>query len=423
MDKTRKRLKDYEAKLIGHALKPHDKGRDTARYTITQEEWEVILDYRKTPKERNFVETIKKFGKDGKLLSSVEKLQSEPLDVPEDFELSKISTNKTTGQQWLQYLPKRKEDLGELGIKKIFEDVLSKHKKGNYRKIKKSKIKDPKALKATTTDDHVGLEPNPKNNGLFKYEYNGGIYKSSIDKVFNSIIKEHNIYGKFDLLLIDNLGDEQDGWNGYTTRGGHLLEQNMSNLEVFECCVDTKVNLVTNVVENNIANKVILRNVTNANHSADFSSVINLAVKKIINKIYDNDVVEIDNLTRFMEHRSYGSHGFILTHGKDKDKMFKGLPLVLNDKSVNFINDYIRFYNIKNEFIHVEKGDLHQLGFQKTPNFDYRNFMSLAPPSSWVQHNFGDSYSGYSIQVIPKFTNEISHTDYFLNYKKIEQIA
>ena len=44
--------------------------------------------------------------------------------------------------------------------------------------------------------------------------------------------------------------------------------------------------------------------------------------------------------------------------------------------------------------------------------------MSFAPPSSWVQHNFGDSYSGYSIQVIPKNTNEISHTDYFLDYKK-----
>lgn len=44
--------------------------------------------------------------------------------------------------------------------------------------------------------------------------------------------------------------------------------------------------------------------------------------------------------------------------------------------------------------------------------------MSFAPPSSWCQINFGDSYSGYSIQVVPKYSNEISHTDYFLDYKK-----
>jgi hypothetical protein len=99
--------------------------------------------------------------------------------------------------------------------------------------------------------------------------------------------------------------------------------------------------------------------------------------------------------------------------------MFKGLPLKLDDRTINYINDYIRFYDIKSKYIHVEKGDLHQIGYNKCNTFDYRNFMSFAPPSSWVQHNFGDCYSGYSIQVIPKFENEISHTDYFLDYKKI----
>ena len=311
-----------------------------------------------------------------------------------------------------------KEQMGN-----IFDRVLEKHIKGKYRDIKKTKLKDPIALKATTTDDHVGLEPNPNKNALFQYEYNGDIYKESIDKVFNSILKENRTYGKFDFIFLENLGDEQDGYNGYTTRGGHPLEQNMSNVEVFECCVDTKVNLVTNVVENNIANKVIMRNVTNANHSADFSQMINLAVQKIVNRIYSTKVVEIDNLTRFLEHRTYGNHCFIPTHGKDKEKMFKGLPFTLTDKAINFINDYIRFYNITSKFIHVEKGDLHRIGYEKTSNFDYRNFMSLAPPSSWVQHNFGDCYSGYSIQVVPKYTNEISHTDYFLDYKKVELSA
>lgn len=304
-------------------------------------------------------------------------------------------------------------------IEKAIENVLSKFNKEDYIFNPNQHESNLKAIKITISDDHVGLEPNPNGNGLFKYEYNAEIYCNSYEKVFKSVIKEFNTHGKFDLLLLDNLGDEQDGWNGLTTRAGHELPQNMTNAEVFETCIDVKVKMIKSLVENNIANKIILRKVSNDNHSGDFGHTINLAVKKIINLIYSNDIVEVETLTQFLEHRIYGEHCFILTHGKDTKQMFKGLPLKLDDKTINYINDYIRFYDIKSKYIHVEKGDLHQIGYNKCNTFDYRNFMSFAPPSSWVQHNFGDCYSGYSIQVIPKYENEISHTDYFLDYKKM----
>lgn len=304
-------------------------------------------------------------------------------------------------------------------IEKAIDKVLNKFNKEDYIFYPNQHESNLKAIKITISDDHVGLEPNPNNNGLFKYEYNAEIYANSYEKVFNSVIKEFRTHGKFDLLLLDNLGDEQDGWNGFTTRGGHALPQNMTNAEVFETCIDVKVKMIKSLVENNIANKIILRKVTNDNHSGDFGHTINLAVKKIINLIYSNDIVEVETLTQFLEHRIYGDHCFILTHGKDTKQMFKGLPLKLDEKTINFINDYLRFYDINSKYVHVEKGDLHQIGYNKCNTFDYRNFMSFAPPSSWVQHNFGDCYSGYSIQVIPKFENEISHTDYFLDYKKL----
>ena len=304
-------------------------------------------------------------------------------------------------------------------LEKAIDKVLSKFNKECYIFYPNQHESNLKAIKVTISDDHVGLEPNPNNNGLFKYEYNAEIYSNSYEKVFNSVLKEFRTHGKFDLLLLDNLGDEQDGWNGLTTRGGHELPQNMSNAEVFETCIDVKVKMIKSLVENNIANKIILRKVTNDNHSGDFGHTINLAVKKIINLIYSNDIVEVETLTRFLEHRIYGDHCFILTHGKDAKQMFRGLPLKLDDKTINYINDYLRFYDINSKFVHVEKGDLHQIGYNKCNTFDYRNFMSFAPPSSWVQHNFGDCYSGYSIQVIPKYENEISHTDYFLDYKKL----
>jgi len=304
----------------------------------------------------------------------------------------------------------------------VFDGIIQKHLDCfTPIKVTPKKQRNNKACKITITDSHVGMNPNPGNNALFQYEYNSEIYNKSIEKVYNSILKEFTTHGVFDLLLLDDLGDLADGWNGYTTRGGHNLPQNMTNAEVFEVCVDAYVNLIRSLVEANVANKIILRCISNDNHSGDFALVINKGIQKIINLMYSEDIVEVDILERFIEHRTYGDHCFVLTHGKDKEQMKGGLPIVLNDKAIRLINDYIDHYDIDSKYIHVEKGDLHQIGYQRTKKFDYRNYMSFAPPSSWIQHNFGDSYSGYSIQVIPKFSNEISHTDYFIEYDKRKQ--
>ena len=69
------------------------------------------------PNNREFIEVQRKLGKNGELLSSVEKLQSEPIEVPENFEIVKVSTSKTTGQQWVQYQPKKVEtEIQEIAV-------------------------------------------------------------------------------------------------------------------------------------------------------------------------------------------------------------------------------------------------------------------------------------------------------------------
>jgi hypothetical protein len=308
-------------------------------------------------------------------------------------------------------------DDGGLTAEKMSESIDNILSKWDAIKIKGERINkdNKKAIKVTISDSHVGMNPV---DGLFQYEYDANIYQESLDKVFDSVMKEYNTHGTFEVLFLDDLGDLADGWNGYTTRGGHELPQNMSNIEVFETCVDAKVALIRKMVEAKVAKKVMIRSVVNDNHSGDFGYVINLTIKKIINMMYSKKIVDIDILTSFMEARMYGDHCFILTHGKDKKDMRYGLPIVLNEKAMRLISDFIEHYRIDSKYIHVEKGDLHQIGYQKVKRFDYRNFMSFAPPSSWVQHNYGDSYSGYSIQVVPKHSNEISHTDYFLDYKQ-----
>lgn len=391
--KKRLRLTDSEAKFLGLNLS-ENKDQKNARYTITTEQLKEIYVSR---------------GYDLGLINEC---------IQKGISINKVSDYWHKSEHFSLRVREEKQDQS-VKIGDVFDSIIEKHLK-EFTPISRTQPtkKTNKALKVTITDSHVGMNPNPGNNSLFQYEYNSEIYNKSLSKVYNSILKEHSTFGTFDLLLLDDLGDLADGWNGYTTRGGHNLPQNMSNAEVFEVCVDAYVNLIRSLVEANVANKIILRCVCNDNHSGDFALIINKGIQKIINLMYSKDIVEVDILERFIEHRTYGDHCFVLTHGKDKEQMRGGLPVVLNDKAIRLINDYIEHYDIDSKFIHVEKGDLHQIGYQRTKKFDYRNFMSFAPPSSWIQHNFGDSYSGYSIQVIPKFNNEISHTDYFIEYDK-----
>ncbi len=297
-------------------------------------------------------------------------------------------------------------------------DIVANYNPEKIQSIPKVKIDSPVAIKATVSDMHVGLEPNPGGTSLFSYEYNETIFKQNLDKVFNSLCKEYDNQGRFDILVIDDLGDGLDGWSGHTTRGGHPLDQNMSNEEMFRVFVEGKLALIENCIRAGIANEVIVRNVANDNHAGSFASIANMTIQMLLDRTYSKKDVKFHILNRFMEHFHYGDHTFILTHGKDAKHMFKGLPYNLNDKAVSFINDYIDHYNINSKYIHVEKGDLHRVGYDRTKKFDYRNYMSFAPPSAWVAHNFGDCYSGYSVQTIPKFNGEISHTDYYFDLKK-----
>jgi hypothetical protein len=289
----------------------------------------------------------------------------------------------------------------------------------DYKKITvdKSRKDNQSALKVVISDAHVGLDPNPDNESLFGYEYNQDIFHDNMRKVFNHILKEYQDNGTFQVLILEDLGDMVDGYNKQTLRGGHHLPQNMSNKEVFDTCVKARYNLIRNLIECGVANKYIIRSVTNDNHSGDFSWMIHRTVQHMLDLSVDANIKH-DILDRFMEHFVWGDHCFIVTHGKDKTHMKHGLPLVLNDKTVNFIQSYIDHHEINSKYIHVEKGDLHQLGYQRHTKFDYRNYMSFAPGSSWQQHNFGSSYSGFAMQVIPKFSNEIKHTDIFFDLKK-----
>jgi len=276
-----------------------------------------------------------------------------------------------------------------------------------------------KALKVTISDAHVGLDPNPNGYGIYNYKYNADIFFQNLDSVYNSVMAKYNQFGKFDTLFIDDLGDGLDGWNGLTTRGGHDLPQNMSNVDAFKTFVMGKLNLIERLIAANVSDNIECRNVSNDNHSGDFARIANETIKMILDRIYGSGQIGFKILNKFVEHFFYGDHCFILTHGKDEKQRVKNLSLDLTPAIVEFFRSYIDYHGINSKFIHVDKGDLHQLGYKRCNKFDYRNYMSFAPPSFHSSHNYNGSYSGYSIQVIDKHSAQVSHEDYFFDLTKL----
>ena len=323
-----------------------------------------------------------------------------------EYEAKKLTTNPYGGQ-WVRYEKKEVDYLAE--ITNLFKGF-------KFEKIKPFKnSKSQKALKITLADMHVGMSV--KENSLFSYRYNKQDFLNSMDLVYRSAIDEYNANGKFDLLIIQDLGDGLDGYNNQTTRGGHALEQDMSNNEAFKTYIEAKLNLINKLYTSNIANKITVKNTVNCNHAGDFGYMANYAIKLACDNIYKD--VEIDIYERFIEHFFYGEHCFIQCHGKDKKYMKNGMPLRLNPVTETFINQYIDRYQIKSKFIHFEKGDLHQIGYDCRKKFDYINFMSLAPPSNWVQHNCADAYSGFTLQIIEKDKRSPTQKNIFIEYSEI----
>lgn len=103
----------------------------------------------------------------------------------------------------------------------------------------------------------------------------------------------------------------------------------------------------------------------------------------------------IPNLTarvfnKFIDSFEVKDHIFLLSHGKDAKDMFKGLPLVLNDRTENQISELID-YNKLNGTIHFIKGDLHQTATTYAKKFRYKSVGSFFGSSEWIHKNFGNT--------------------------------
>lgn len=404
--KKRVWLSKNEALSLGIIPKENEKNRNQARYSIKEEDWEYIVTQRMNPNQREFVEVIKKLDKNGNLVSTTEKLQSEPIQVPEGFEISKISTSKTTGQQWIQYLPKKEaQEVQEFDI----DSIISKH----IKSVKIPKIKPTKKSKdfdvATITDVHIGMETNKYENSMYPVSWNYNEVIKASEMIVKNIIHEKESND----IYIDDLGDLLDGFDGKTTRGGHDLPQNMTNEQAFDCALQFKINVVEGLLGH--YQNVYVNNICNDNHAGAFGYFVNSAMKSILEIKYKN--VSVTNHRKFINHYYVNDICFVITHGKDDKSLKFGFKPQLKPDSIEKIDQYLKQNNVykKSKLIVFKKGDSHQALFDMctSDDFYYFNYPALSPSSQWVQNNFKkgrrgfvvESYKGLDVYIKPKFIN------------------
>lgn len=345
-------------------------------------------------KQREFIQVSRKLNKDGEVISTTEKLQQVELSSY-NLPVKRVSTNITTGQQWIIQGSSGKD---EVDIKSIIEEAVSKLNITSYT-FKKGEAFEPHTLSNFITDVHAGMDAS---KGFLDYEWNAKILKERFDMNFQQVVQKANLYGRFEVIKLIDLGDTLDGYEGFTTRGGHHLEQNMTTSQQFQLCLEVYIGYIKSLLELDLTNKIEIIRAENDNHGGSFGQVLGVSLETVIKAMFPKANIKFKRQSKFIDFEVYGDFANVYTHGKDKEFMKKNLPYEMNASWSNYLVSIFQKWGILDKKINVYKGDLHRLGFSSNPFFNYYNFRAFSPPSGWVTHNFGASDSGYSIHVIGK---------------------
>ncbi len=262
----------------------------------------------------------------------------------------------------------------------------------------KRKVDNEKSLFLYTSDKHIGALT--KKSSIYKNDYTAEIFRNRLLSLLDEIQYQFELYGRFDTIHFVDLGDALDGFNAKTTRGGHTLPQNLSNEEQFDVFVNVHKEFFDSLVKMDVTNNIKYLATYKDNHSGSFSYFANRALQIYLNHCYPD--IETIILDKFIEHYYYGKHCFLFTHGKDEEDMKHGFPFHLTDKVENYINDYINYFNIKADAIHVIKGDLHRSASEEARRFRYKNVMSVYGGSKWIHTNFGTCKAGINFDIVWK---------------------
>ena len=271
-------------------------------------------------------------------------------------------------------------------VDSLFEHLLtydSKFKNEKFTKQYSNQIPKEETLIIWLSDLHIGAY-NEKFGFYQLPNYDQKEIKRRLDKILSTFAGQfyHNV-------IIVDLGDSIDQYNKETTRGGHLLPNNMTDKEMSHLYLDCMEYFFNNLKNLVSSNSYFYFSVGESNHSGNFGWALNLALSYKLQqngwKTYVSDY-PIDDFT-------VDNMRFICTHGKDNQNQSKQFPLTLNPQTELYFANYIaeNKLNHNNEKIYVVKGDLHQYAYTSGKQFDYVSVGSMYATSNYIAANFGNT--------------------------------
>lgn len=248
------------------------------------------------------------------------------------------------------------------------------------------------------SDMHIGASVS--GYSIYANEYDQEEVEVRFSKLLNQLKREALMFGNFYNVVVCNLGDSLDGYDGQTTRGGHQLAQNMNNKEQLKCFIEVMTKFMSALADEIPCQHLSYYCVGESNHDGDFGYSANIALQYILQSMD----IEATIFDKFIGEFKLGQTTYILCHGKDNKDMFKNLPLTLDVKTENFINEYLDNKGIKGDVVFV-KGDLHQSATTYGRRFTYKSVASLFGSSEWIHKNFGNTPAACDYSIVDEKGN------------------
>jgi len=270
-------------------------------------------------------------------------------------------------------------------------------------RIKKTNIKNKKALIIYISDIHVGAHT--PYDSVYENDYDENEVKRRFEIILNKIQEQQKTFGKFESIIVINLGDSLDGFDRQTVRRHHELSQNMGNKEQYNVFVRSMLSFFETLHRMNVSNNIEYYAATNDNHSGSAGYIANKTLEYVFSEKYPD--MKVDVFEKFIQHFSCFNHTFILTHGKDGQHKKNGFPLTLDNKTEIYFDEYIRINKIYSPAISVCKGDLHQSATTYGKRFRYKSVPSVYGSSDYIHTNYGNTPAAFEFEIISENNDEI----------------
>ena len=314
--------------------------------------------------------------------------------------------------EWLESYKAIEEPEYQLS-KEDWIDIIADANSVNITKNTKHTLpSNNKTLVVWTSDKHIGAAI--PDDALYKRKYDQHIFFRRMEAILNKIFKIFNTHGTFDKLIIADLGDSLDGYNGYTTRGGHKLPQNLNNKEAAKVHFYTHKWFYEEILNAGIAETMEVIHIANDNHSGDFGWQASFALQQYGSVAFPDLKFTIPE--EFLTHIKIYDRAYVLTHGKDKKNRKYGLPLKVNADVESFIMDYVSDRKLGNYNIHVRKGDIHLNDLDCSRNkMSYWNIGSVFGASDWIMDNYSITKASCVFEIVEKDTKTLNAQIFWLS--------